>query len=281
MADKLEGGQAGAVREGLYIRIAWEYRAAISRGPRLIPIRDTIPHRNPPVVTWALIAANIAVFLYELTLGPDELQALFYMFGVVPARYSHPEWAEIIGLRVDNYWPFLTCMFLHGGWAHVIGNMWTLWIFGDNVEDRMGRVRFLLFYLLTGVVAGITHWFTNIDSTVPTVGASGAIAGVLGAYFVLFRESRIVVMFPVFFFPFFFELPAVTYLLFWFLSQVLSGTIAGLTASDVGGIAFWAHVGGFVAGVLFHRLFLLPEPQRPRRFWRDEYGIEGAWRNWP
>jgi len=247
----------------------------------LIPIRDTIPHRSPPVVTWALIAANVAVFLYELTLGPDELQALFYMFGVVPARYSHPEWAEFIGLRVDNYWPFLTCMFLHGGWAHVIGNMWTLWIFGDNVEDRMGRVRFLLFYLLTGVVAGITHWFTNVDSTVPTVGASGAIAGVLGAYFVLFRESRIVVMFPVFFFPFFFELPAVTYLLFWFLSQLLSGTIAGLTASDVGGIAFWAHVGGFVAGVVFHRLFLLPEPRRPRRFWRDEYGIEGAWRNWP
>jgi rhomboid family protein len=247
----------------------------------LIPVRDTIPHRHTPVVTWALIAVNVIVFLYELSLDPQDLERLFYLFGIVPARYTHPEWAQQIGLPMDDYWPFLTCMFLHGGWGHVIGNMWTLWIFGDNVEDRMGPGRFLLFYLLTGVLSGLTHWFTNAQSTIPTVGASGAIAGVLGAYFVLFPRSQIVVLVPIFFFPFFFQLPAVLYLLFWFLSQVLSGTVAGLSASQVGGIAFWAHVGGFAAGIVLHRLFILPERERPRRFERDEYGIEGAWASRP
>ncbi len=172
-------------------------------------------------------------------------------------------------------------MFLHGGWAHVIGNMWSLWIFGDNVEDVMGPWRFLIFYLLTGLAAGLTHYFLNIDSVVPTVGASGAIAGVLGAYFVLFPRSQIVVLVPIFFFPFFFQLPAVTYLLFWFLSQVLGGALAGLSSSQVSGIAVWAHVGGFVAGIVFHRLFILPRRERPRRFGRDEVGIEGAWAGWP
>jgi membrane associated rhomboid family serine protease len=247
----------------------------------LIPIRDTIPHRRTPVMTWALIAVNVAVFLYELSLPSEELERLFYFFGIVPARYSHPEWATVVGLPFDDYWPFVTCMFLHGGWAHIIGNMWTLWIFGDNVEDRMGSVRFLFFYLLTGLAAGLTHYFTNANSAVPTVGASGAIAGVLGAYFVLFPRSQIIVMVPVFFFPFFFQLPAVTYLLFWFLSQILGGAIAGLSSSQVGGIAFWAHAGGFVAGVLLHRLFILPEQQRPRRFERDEYGLEGAFASRP
>jgi membrane associated rhomboid family serine protease len=184
------------------------------------------------------------------------------------------------GLNMDDYWPFFTSMFLHGGWAHIVGNMWTLSIFGDNVEDRMGPLRYTLFYLATGLAAGLTHYFTNLDSTLPTVGASGAIAGVLGAYFFLFPRSQIIVMVPIFFFPFFFQLPAVTYLLFWLLSQLLGGTLARLTANDVGGIAFWAHVGGFAAGAILHRLFLWPERERPRRFERDEYGIEGAWANW-
>jgi membrane associated rhomboid family serine protease len=245
----------------------------------VIPIRDTIPHRHTPVVTWSLIAVNIAVFLYQLTLSPETLQRLIYLFGIVPARYSHPEWALRVGFPIDDYWPFLTCMFLHGSWLHVIGNMWTLWIFGDNVEDRMGPVRYLLFYLLTGVIAGLTHWFTNGDSTVPTVGASGAIAGVLGAYLFLFPRSRIIILVPIFFWPFFFQLPAVTYLIFWFLSQVFAGTLSGLTSSDVGGVAFWAHVGGFASGALLHRLFVVPED---RRFQRDEAGIEGAWApRWP
>jgi membrane associated rhomboid family serine protease len=243
----------------------------------MIPIRDTIPSRRTPVMTWSLIAINTAVFLYQLTLGPEELQRLIYLFGIVPARYTHPDWAQWIGFPVDDYWPFITSMFLHGSWMHIIGNMWTLWIFGDNVEDRMGPWRFLVFYLLTGLVAGLTHWFTNLHSVVPTVGASGAIAGVLGAYFVLYPRSRIIVLLPIFFWPFFFELPAVTYLLFWFLSQVVSGTIAGLSASDVGGVAWWAHVGGFAAGMVLYRLFLSPEERGRRPFERDEFGIEGAW----
>ncbi|MFL5311008.1 MAG: rhomboid family intramembrane serine protease [Myxococcales bacterium] len=247
----------------------------------MIPIRDTIPHRRAPVMTWAIIAVNVAIFLYELSLPPQDLERLFYAFGVVPARYRHPEWAQWMGLPMDSYWPFLTCMFLHGGWAHVIGNMWSLWIFGDNVEDKMGPWRFLLFYLLTGVAAGLTHYFLNAESAVPTVGASGAIAGVLGAYFILFPRSQIVVLLPIFFFPFFFQLPAVAYLLFWFLSQILGGAMAGLSSSQVSGIAFWAHVGGFVAGVALHRLFISPERDRPRRFQRDEVGIEGAWAGWP
>jgi membrane associated rhomboid family serine protease len=247
----------------------------------MIPIRDTIPSRHTPVMTWSLIAINTAVFLYQLTLGPEELQRLIYLFGIVPARYTHPDWAQWIGFPVDDYWPFITSMFLHGSWMHIIGNMWTLWIFGDNVEDRMGPWRFLVFYLLTGLVAGLTHWFTNLHSVVPTVGASGAIAGVLGAYFVLYPRSRIIVLLPIFFWPFFFELPAVTYLLFWFLSQVVSGTIAGLSASDVGGVAWWAHVGGFAAGMVLYRLFLSPEERGRRPFELDELGIEGAWAHRP
>jgi membrane associated rhomboid family serine protease len=239
----------------------------------MIPIRDTIPSRGTPIVTWALIALNCAVFLCELALEPESLAQLFYLFGMVPARYSHPEWARAIGLPLGEVWPFLTCMFLHGGWLHLIGNMWTLWIFGDNVEERMGRARFLGFYLLCGLAAGLTHWFTNLDSTVPTVGASGAIAGVLGAYFVLYPGARIIVLLPILFIPFFFELPAIVYLAFWFLSQVYSGTLGSLGPEQVEGVAWWAHVGGFLAGAALYRLFLQPQ----RRLELDEYGIEGAW----
>ena len=140
-------------------------------------------------------------------------------------------------------------MFLHGGWAHIIGNMWTLWIFGDNVEDRMGPFRFTVFYLLCGLVAGVVHYFTNADSDVPTVGASGAIAGVLGAYFVLFPRSQIVVMVPIFFYPLFFEVPAVTYLLFWALSQVFSGTLALAGPGGSWGRRLVGARGGFLRGI--------------------------------
>jgi membrane associated rhomboid family serine protease len=167
-------------------------------------------------------------------------------------------------------------MFLHGGWMHIIGNMWTLWIFGDNVEDRMGPLRFVLFYLLCGLAAGVTHWLTNPDSTIPTVGASGAIAGVLGAYFFLYPHARIIAMVPIFFWPFFFELPAITYLGFWILSQIFSGTLSLALPKDVGGVAWWAHVGGFIAGAALHRLFV-KRRRSMRRLEPDEWGLEGAW----
>jgi membrane associated rhomboid family serine protease len=243
----------------------------------MIPIRDNVPSRTAAVVTWGLIAVNAAVFLHELALDPRQLEQFFYLYGVVPARYSHAEWARLAGFPLDDYWPFVTSMFLHGGWLHLISNMWALWIFGDNVEQRMGRGRFLAFYLLTGLAAGLAHLFANIGSTDPTVGASGAIAGVLGAYFILYPHARIIVLFPILFLPLFFELPAVVYLGFWFLSQVYGGTLGGVGPQAVEAVAWWAHVGGFVAGVALHRLFLLPPGRAPRGYERDEYGIEGAW----
>ncbi|MCS6952740.1 MAG: rhomboid family intramembrane serine protease [Bryobacterales bacterium] len=242
----------------------------------MLPIRDTIPSRNPPVTTWLLILANSIVFLFELMMPEPVLQRFFYTFGIVPARYTHPDWAWLANLPANDYWPFLTSMFLHGGWTHILGNMWTLWIFGDNVEDRMGPVRFLLFYLVCGVLAGLVHWFTHPNSTVPTVGASGAIAGVMGAYFFMFPTARVIVFFPVLFLPVFFELPAVTYLAFWALSQVFSGTLALAVPEQVGGVAWWAHVGGFVAGVILHFAFAR-RGRRHRPLYRDECGIEVAW----
>src|SRR6202045_38808 len=192
----------------------------------MIPIQDSVPSRSVPVATRALIHINVIVFFFELMLPRESLEQLTYLFGLVPARFSHPDWAAAIGFPIDNYWPILTHQFLHGGWFHIIANMWTLWIFGDNVEDRMGSGRFAIFYLLCGCIAGLTHMLTNPDSTVPSVGASGAIAGVLGAYLLFFPTARLVVMLPILFFPFFFELPAVLYLGFWFFSQLFSGTAA-------------------------------------------------------
>ena len=242
----------------------------------MFPIRDTIPSKNPPIATWLIILANSLVFLFELTMPETTLKGLFYHFGIVPARYTHPEWAYWAGLQVDDYWPFLTSMFLHGGWMHIIGNMWTLWIFGDNVEDRMGPVRFLFFYLLCGLAAGLVHWHTNANSTLPTVGASGAIAGVMGAYFFLFPFSRVIVLVPILIFPFFFELPAMTYLGFWALTQFFSGTLSLGNPGDVGGVAWWAHVGGFITGILL-QFFFVKRKDAYRRLSRDEYEIENAW----
>jgi len=231
----------------------------------VIPLRDDIPARRTPVVTWALIAINVLVFLYEKSLPPRALEDLVFLRGLVPARYTDPGWAASAGFPPDHYLSFLTCMFLHGSWLHVIGNMWSLWIFGDNVEDRMGPLRFLLFYVLCGLAAGVLHVVTNASSQVPTVGASGAIAGVLGAYFILFPHARVLTLVPLLFIPFFFELPAIVFLLIWFGLQLLQAW-SGLGAEGMGGgVAWWAHVGGFAAGILLHRLFLdrRPAPRLP------------------
>ncbi len=242
----------------------------------MFPLQDSVPSRSVPVVTRALILCNAIVFFIEVSLPQGAVEQIFYLFGVVPARFTHPGWAAAVGFPVANYWPLLTHQFLHGGWLHIVSNTWTLWIFGDNVEDRMGPLRFLIFYLSCGIAAGTTHLLTNPDSMVPSVGASGAIAGVLGAYLLLFPTARLVVMFPVLFFPFFFEMPAVIYLGVWFFSQLFSGTLALASPEHVGGIAWWAHVGGFVAGMALCGLFV-----RRRRVWQrlqpDEYGIEWAW----
>ena len=241
----------------------------------MFPIQDSVPSRSVPVVTRALILINVVVFFFELSLSRESIIQLFYLFGVVPARFTDPEWAASIGFPIGSYWSLLTHQFLHGGWLHIVANMWTLWIFGDNVEDRMGPLRFIIFYLVCGVLAALTQVLVTPDATIPSVGASGAIAGILGAYLLFFPTARLIVLIPILFFPFFFELPAVIFLVFWFFIQLFSGTAMLASPQQVGGIAFWAHIGGFIAGMLLCRFFV----RRPvrRRLQPDEYGLEWAW----
>ena len=222
----------------------------------MFPIQDSIPRKCPALMNWTIMAVCTIVFLFETTLSPKVLERLIYLYGVIPARYTHPDWAAGAGLVPKAILPLFTSMFLHGGWIHIIGNMWTLWIFGDNVEDEMGPWRFLVFYLTCGLLASGVQIFTNPDSILPGIGASGAIAGVMGAYFVLFPKARIIILIPIFFFPFFFEVPAVLFLAFWFLEQLFSGTFSLLGPKMTGGIAWWAHVGGFLCGIIIYRLFL-------------------------
>ncbi len=221
----------------------------------MFPIKDNIPSRSFPVVNWIIIAVNLLVFLFELSIPDNYLESFFYIFGLVPARFSHPEWADFYGLHADDYWPFFTNMFLHGGWSHFIGNMWTLFIFGDNVEDRLGHRNYLLFYVLCGLGASFTHFYIYPDSTVPALGASGAISGVMAAYMILFPGARILMLLPIIVIPFFFEISAFIYLAYWFFMQLFNGTFNLLSANEGTGIAFWAHIGGFVAGLLLYGFF--------------------------
>ncbi|MGB9628295.1 MAG: rhomboid family intramembrane serine protease [Thermodesulfobacteriota bacterium] len=216
----------------------------------MIPIRDAIRSKNFPLVNLIIIVLNIIVFFWELLQGPHLKEALF-LYGIVPMRYSDPEIA-IQFTRIEQWLPFLTSMFLHGGFLHILGNMWFLYIFGDNIEDRLGHFRYLFFYLLCGVAAGLVHLFTNWGSDIPTIGASGAISGVMGAYLLLYPHSKILTLIPIFFFFQFVEIPAFIFLGYWLLIQLFS---ASLTPKNVGGVAFWAHIGGFVAGLIFVKLF--------------------------
>ena len=215
----------------------------------MLPIRDNIPSRRFPAATLSIIAVNTLIFLWELQLGPRRLEQAFVELAIIPIRYSNPDIAHFFSLG-EQIRPFFSSMFLHGGWLHLIGNMWTLWIFGDNVEDRLGRGRFFALYLASGVAAALMHIYTNLGSQVPTIGASGAIAGVMGAYFRFFPHARVETVIPPFIFGPFFVLPAVLFLGWWFLLQFFNGALSlGAGASGFGGIAWWAHVGGFAFGV--------------------------------
>ncbi|HET7318817.1 MAG TPA: rhomboid family intramembrane serine protease [Nitrospirota bacterium] len=217
----------------------------------MFPIKDTVPRRTFPLATLLIIVANGIVFFFELSMSERYQNAFIELFGLVPARYTHPLWATVMGFPLDSYWPFLTNMFIHGGWLHFIANMWTLFLFGDNVEDRLGRLRFLLFYLAAGIAANLIHFFVFHDSTMPVIGASGAIAGVMAAYLRLFPRARIITLIPVLFFPFFFDVPAVLFMAIWFFTQLLSGAASLAITESAGGIAWWAHIGGFALGFLF------------------------------
>ena len=230
----------------------------------MIPIKDDQPRFSTPYVTYFLIALNTVIFLFELSVGAQSqhaLNALIYDFGVVPRQVTT---ALGSGGVAAGFLPILTSMFLHASWLHILGNMWVLWIFGDNIEDHLGHFLYLLFYLICGFAASFTHILLNLGSNIPSVGASGAIAGIMGAYFVLYPRARVLTLVPLIIFFTFWWLPAWIVLGYWFLIQFLSGTATAVAYSNQtsGGIAFWAHVGGFVAGILLIKML----PQRARRY---------------
>jgi len=233
----------------------------------MIPLRDNIPSVRRPWAVFLIILANVGAFLFTLTLSPQGLEVLYHVLGVVPARFSNPAWADSVGYPGWGALSFVTYMFLHGGWLHLGFNMWSLWIFADNVEDVMGPLRFTAFYLCCGLAALACHYVFNLDSPQPVLGASGAIAGVMGAYFLLYPHAKVVTLIPIIVIPYIVELPAVIFLGLWFAGQIFSG-LWSLGSSQGGGIAWWAHIGGFVAGML-----LMPAFRRPGRCdfcWRGE-----------
>jgi membrane associated rhomboid family serine protease len=216
----------------------------------MIPLRDVIPSRTVPFVTVTIIVLNALAWFLELSMTERELTRFLFVYGVVPAAFSVPT--------------LITSMFLHGSWSHVIGNMWYLWIFGDNVEDRLGHARYLFFYLFCGVVAALGQTVIDPTSQIPTIGASGAIAGVMGAYFVLYPSSRVLTLIPWIFLQIV-EIPATVLLGFWFLMQLFSaGAIAVTANTGRGGVAFAAHVAGFVIGML---AVLVLRRRQPREDW--------------
>ena len=218
----------------------------------MIPLRDSQPSYSTPVVTIALIAINIVVFFYQLSLDPFSLNHVIADKGIIPDRLQYTD--------------LLTSMFLHGGWMHLIGNMWFLWIFGDNVEDVLGKWQYLIFYILCGVAAGLAHVWLNPLSRLPTIGASGAIAGVMGAYLVKFPHSRIHTLLPIIIFFTTIEIPAFLILIYWFVLQAFSGVgQVGYSHLSRGGVAWFAHVGGFLAGAALIFVFRTSERYQHRR----------------
>ena len=210
----------------------------------MIPIRDTLPSRNHPIVNSILIGINVVVFLVQLAMGPGE-DIFLYIFGLVPARYSVDSVSHYFSTGQQMV-SFLSFMFLHGGFLHLAGNMWFLYIFGDNVEDQMGHIRYLAFYLACGVGSGLIHIAFNASSSVPVIGASGAIAGVMGAYLILYPHAKILTLIPIIIIPWFVEIPAFFFLGFWFVIQFIN---AAMTHGELSGVAWQAHAGGFVIGM--------------------------------
>ena len=220
----------------------------------MIPLRDALPSKNYPVVNHTIIGINVVVFLVQMAQGAD-LNRFIYIYGLVPARYSVPHVTDYFSYG-QQIFAFVSFMFLHGGFWHLLGNMWSLYIFGDNVEDHLGSLRYSIFYLLCGISSGLAHLMLNLQSNIPTIGASGAIAGVMGAYLILYPHSRILTLIPIIVIPWFIEIPAYFFIGIWFVLQLIN---AASSHGDVAGIAWWAHIGGFLFGVLFLKLFqLLP-----------------------
>jgi len=227
----------------------------------MLPIKDTIRARYFPVVNWAIIILNALIFFFELSLPESRLHELVFRYGLVAQQFS---------LVDPTTWlPVLTHMWLHGGWLHFLSNIWILVIFGDNVEDRMGSARYAIFYLLGGVAAGLLQTLMSAGSSTPAIGASGAIAAVLGAYFLFYPRARVITMILIFIIPFFVELPALLFLGFWFVSQLFQGVLALSSTTAGGGIAWWAHIGGFLFGLVMANIFAFR--RKPVAWHPDEY----------
>jgi membrane associated rhomboid family serine protease len=228
----------------------------------MIPLKDNIKANNFPVVNIGLIVINIAFFVYQMSYGP-KVDQLIFAFGFIPARFFAQQTES--WLSPANIVPVFSSMFLHANLIHLISNMWFLWIFGDNVEDCMGHGRYLLFFLLCGLASVAAQAISNPHSTIPMIGASGAISGVLGAYFLTYPKARILTLLPIFILIYLVELPAYFFLGFWFIMQFIEGTLDSLNSHQMvgGGVAFWAHVGGFVAGVALLQVFRCKDWQRP------------------
>jgi len=247
-----------------------EHRVLAKHEESMIPLRDSNRTATFPAITLGLIAVNVLMWLYELSFGRN-LDRFVFEYGLTPLRF----WVSFRlegGIVGNAIYPLFASMFLHGGWLHLIWNMWFLWIFGDNVEDRLGHGRFLLFYILCGVIAALAHVILHPTSKVPLVGASGAISGVLGAYLISYPFARIYTLV----FIFFMEIPAAVFLVFWFVFQFMSGASELGSVGEQAGVAYWAHIGGFVAGVILVRVF---SKGSTRREWASDEDEEYPWRS--
>ena len=235
----------------------------------MIPLKDDNPQLTTPLLNYFLLLANVLVFLFELSLDRGGEKAFIFTFGLIPGHLTELLSGALAGAHAHVHatspsvalLPILTSMFIHAGFFHVLFNMWFLWVFGGNVEDALGHFGYLVFYLACGVAAALAQTLSNPSSMIPTVGASGAVAGVMGGYFLLYPRARVLMLVP-FIFIFFLWLPAWAVLGYWFVLQFLSGLGSSLVGANSGGVAFWAHVGGFLAGVLLVRLF----PARTQRY---------------
>jgi membrane associated rhomboid family serine protease len=223
----------------------------------MIPIRDTAPCYRKPLITWGLIVLCSGIFIAMKLMPFEQSNRLIAQYGMIPLRYANPQWAINEGLPFDYYLSVISNLFLHANWFHLLINMWFLWIFADNVEDRMGRLPFLIFYLLCGIFASLLQWYFDPVLAIPVVGASGAIAGVLAAYFFLYPMERVILWMPLFFFlPIVIHVPAIAFLGLWLIMQLHDATSSIVIKGGVADVAWWAHIGGFIVGSVLYRLFI-------------------------
>lgn len=248
----------------------------------MIPAQNTVPYSQTPWVTWSVIVLCVAEFLYQSTLSPAAFEKFILEYALVPARYTDGDWAAARGLARFDPVPFVTSMFMHGGLLHIASNLWTLWVFGPALEERLGRERFALLYVASGLAAGLVHVVFNFSSPIPTLGASGAIAGIIAAYARRFPYAWVNILQPIGIIPLFFFMPALAFAGLWFLSQIVQAAGSAMMPANAGGIAWWAHIGGFLVGWFLLRR--IGPPSNPLQDARDAtrsmlYPWE-AWMRW-